>query len=57
MSCNYLDFGSKNVAFTSCSAFCIPLTSTNLQNVSADKHIFKVGINYKFFGARPLSGN
>jgi outer membrane immunogenic protein len=47
---DYLGFGSKNVAFTTtCSAFCIPLTFTNLQSVSADKHIFKVGVNYKFF--------
>jgi len=47
---DYLGFGSKNVVFTqSCSAFCIPLISTNTQSVSADKHIFKVGVNYKFF--------
>jgi len=47
---DYLGFDSKNVRFTTtCSALCIPLTSTNTQNVSADKHIFKVGLNYKFF--------
>src|SRR2546423_654300 len=46
---DYLGFGSKNVLITTtCSAFCIPLTFTNLQSVSADKHIFKVGLNYKF---------
>jgi len=56
MSCNYLGFGSKNVLITTtCSAFCIPLTFTNLQSVSADKHIFKVGLNYKFdWGKAPV---
>jgi outer membrane immunogenic protein len=47
---DYLGFGSKNVVFTttcSTTVFCLPFTQT--QNVSADKHIFKVGINYKFF--------
>jgi len=49
---DYLGFGSKNVAFTSTSP-CIllcngPSISTQLQNVSADKHIFKVGLNYLF---------
>ena len=49
---DYLGFGSKNVLFTTtCSGiFCGPSPiATNLQNVSADKHIFKVGLNYKFF--------
>jgi outer membrane immunogenic protein len=49
---DYLGFGSKNVLFTTtCSGiFCGPSPiSTNTQNVSADKHIFKVGLNYKFF--------
>jgi len=47
---DYLGFGSKNVPFTiTCSAFCNPLTFNQTQNVSADKHIFKVGLNYKFF--------
>jgi outer membrane immunogenic protein len=49
---DYLGFGSKNVLFTTtCSGnFCGPSPiTTNLQNVSADKHIFKVGLNYKFF--------
>ena len=47
---DYLGFGSKNVVFTtSCPTFCIPPTFTQTQSVSADKHIFKVGVNYKFF--------
>ena len=49
---DYLGFDSKNVRFTTiCSGnFCGPSPiTTNLQNVSADKHIFKVGLNYKFF--------
>jgi outer membrane immunogenic protein len=48
---DYLGFGSKNVLFTTtCSGiFCFSPISTNTQNVSADKHIFKVGLNYKFF--------
>jgi outer membrane immunogenic protein len=47
---DYLGFGSKNVLFTTtCSGiFCNPPISTNTQSVSADKHIFKVGLNYKF---------
>jgi outer membrane immunogenic protein len=44
---DYMGFGSKNVVFTSRDcATCTPFTFT--QNVSADKHIFKVGINYLF---------
>ncbi|HEV7635493.1 MAG TPA: outer membrane beta-barrel protein [Bradyrhizobium sp.] len=50
---DYLGFGSRNVVFrTTCltPAFCGPSGSvTTTQNVSADKHIFKVGVNYKFF--------
>src|SRR5258705_3500293 len=47
---DYLGFEAKNVTF---SAFCGPCgqggsTSTFTQNVSADKHIFKVGLNYLF---------
>jgi outer membrane immunogenic protein len=56
---DYFGFGSKNVAFrTTCvtPAFCGPLGSvTTTQNVSADKHIFKVGLNYKFdWGKAPV---
>jgi outer membrane immunogenic protein len=54
---DYLGFGSKNVLFTStCSGlFCAFPISTNTQNVSADKHIFKVGLNYKFdWGKAPV---
>ena len=47
---DYLGFDSKNVLFTrTCSGTCFTPISTNTQNVSADKHIFKVGVNYKFF--------
>jgi len=50
---DYLGFGSKNVAFTSnCPINCVPLTQ--IQNVSADKHIFKVGVNYLFNAAAPV---
>jgi hypothetical protein len=54
-----LGFGSKNVAFrTTCvpAVFCGPSGGfTTTQNVSADKHIFKVGLNYKFdWGKAPV---
>jgi outer membrane immunogenic protein len=49
---DYLGFGAKNVNFrTTCvpAAFCGPAGSVvNTQSVSADKHIFKVGLNYLF---------
>jgi outer membrane immunogenic protein len=53
---DYLGFGSKNVVFTTaCPTFCIPPIFTRTQNVSADKHIFKVGLNYKFdWGKAPV---
>jgi outer membrane immunogenic protein len=54
---DYLGFGSKNVLFTTtCSGlFCAFPISTNTQSVSADKHIFKVGLNYKFdWGKAPV---
>jgi outer membrane immunogenic protein len=53
---DYLGFGSKNVVFTtSCPTFCFPSPFTHTQNVSADKHIFKVGLNYKFdWGKGPV---
>jgi outer membrane immunogenic protein len=54
---DYLGFGSKNVLFTTtCSGiFCGSPISTNTQNVSADKHIFKIGLNYKFdWGKAPV---
>ena len=55
---DYLGFGSKNVLFTTtCSGiFCSPSPiTTNTQSVSADKHIFKVGLNYKFdWGKAPV---
>jgi outer membrane immunogenic protein len=50
---DYLGFGAKNVKFTeSCS--CALIAGGFTQNVSADKHIFKVGINYLFNAAAPL---
>jgi opacity protein-like surface antigen len=44
---DYLGFSAKNVALTIYNALPVPYTQT--QNLSADKHIFKVGVNYKFF--------
>src|SRR6476646_5307242 len=46
---DYLGFNSKNVSFTASCPTCTPATVT--QNVSADKHIFKVGFNYLFNAA------
>jgi outer membrane immunogenic protein len=51
---DYLGFDAKNVRFNNFCAFCIPTTSTSTQNVSADKHIFKVGLNYLFNAAPPV---
>jgi outer membrane immunogenic protein len=56
---DYLGFGSKNVSFkTTCvtnPGLCGPSgIVTTTQNVSADKHIFKVGINYLFNAAAPV---
>jgi outer membrane immunogenic protein len=49
---DYLGFGSKNVNFrTTCvpAAFCgLSGGATTTQSVSADKHLFKVGLNYMF---------
>ena len=50
---DYLGFDAKNVRFTSlCTlSFCATSpTASFTENVSADKHIFKVGLNYKFGG-------
>jgi len=46
---DYLGFGAKNVTFNSFCPSCNQVNATFVQSVSADKHIFKVGINYKFF--------
>jgi len=43
---DYLGFNAKNVLFTTSNP------STYIQNVSADKHIFKLGINYLFDGGK-----
>jgi outer membrane immunogenic protein len=44
---NYLNFTSKNVNFINCDldGSCFNFS----QSVSADKHVFKLGINYKLF--------
>jgi outer membrane immunogenic protein len=49
---DYLGFNAKNVRFTASCPLCTPITLT--QNVSADKHIFKVGLNYLFNAAAPV---
>jgi outer membrane immunogenic protein len=55
---DYLGFGAKNVGFTAnCpTPTCSPsISSTFTENVSADKHIFKVGLNYLFnWGKGPV---
>jgi outer membrane immunogenic protein len=45
---DYLGFGAKNVGFTTTCPTCGVVTTTRMQNVSADKHIFKLGVNYLF---------
>jgi outer membrane immunogenic protein len=49
---DYLGFNAKNVGFTSTCTGCTPFTFT--ENVSADKHIFKVGLNYLFNATAPV---
>ena len=51
---DYLGFEAKNVGFASFCAPCAVQNTTFIQNVSADKHIFKVGINYLFNAASPV---
>jgi outer membrane immunogenic protein len=51
---DYLGFSAKNVAFNGNCPGCTPVNYTFTQNVSADKHIFKVGVNYLFNTAAPL---
>jgi len=51
---DYLGFNAKNVNFTSSCADPLCTTRNFTQNVSADKHIFKVGVNYLFNAAAPL---
>lgn len=47
---DYLGFGTKNVNFTDVCSGCVPpRTDIFKEPVSADKHIFKVGVNYKFY--------
>ena len=50
---DYLGFASKNVNFT--TVFPAGATFNQLQNVSADKHIFKVGVNYLFTAGSPVA--
>ena len=49
---DYLGFNAKNVNFLSSCTACTSFTFT--ENVSADKHIFKVGLNYLFSAAAPV---
>ncbi|HSR09567.1 MAG TPA: outer membrane beta-barrel protein [Bryobacteraceae bacterium] len=54
---NYLNFGSKAVAFTSCSTGSGPTTcfADGTGTVRAEKQIFKIGANYLFnMGSAPL---
>jgi outer membrane immunogenic protein len=48
---DYLGFAAKNVDFV--TAFPSGTRFNSIQNVSADKHIFKVGVNY-LFNAGPV---
>ncbi len=50
---DYLGFDAKNVSFARTCLDCGPLNPVT-QNVSADKHIFKVGLNYLFNMAGPV---
>ena len=49
---DYLGFAAKNVNFT--TVFTNGNTFNLIQNVSADKHIFKVGVNYLFTAGSPV---
>jgi outer membrane immunogenic protein len=50
---NYLRFGAKEFAFTGCEgSYCFPIGS---ESHHADKHMFKLGVNYLFnMGKAPL---
>jgi hypothetical protein len=39
-----IEAGGKNVAFNANCSLCTPLDDTFTQNVSANKHIFKLGV-------------
>jgi outer membrane immunogenic protein len=45
---DYMGFGAKNVLFNGNCPTCVPVNYTFTQNVSFDKHVFKVGLNYLF---------
>jgi outer membrane immunogenic protein len=49
---DYLGFNAKNVGFIASCLGCTSATFT--ENVSADKHIFKVGLNYLFNATAPV---
>jgi outer membrane immunogenic protein len=51
---DYIGFGSKNVQFSGTCPACVLTNYTFTENVSFDKHIFKVGINYLFNMAGPV---
>lgn len=46
---DYLGFETKNVDVASFCTFCVPQNFTSKDALGADKHIFKVGVNYKFY--------
>jgi len=51
---DYMGFGAKNVNFTTVTPG-FATTFNQVQSVSADKHIFKVGLNYLFnWGKQPV---
>jgi outer membrane immunogenic protein len=49
---DYLGFGARNVNFV--TVFPLGGTSIQTQSVSADKHIFKIGVNYLFNAGGPV---
>jgi outer membrane immunogenic protein len=49
---DYLGFAAKNVNFV--TVFPLSTGFNQIQNVSADKHIFKVGVNYLFNAGSPV---
>jgi outer membrane immunogenic protein len=51
---DYLGFTAKNVLFNFKCSNCVNSAPTFTENVSADKHIFKVGLNYLFNTSGPV---
>lgn len=46
---DYLGFETKNIDVGVFCAFCTPVNFVEKVRLGADKHIFKVGVNYKFY--------